>query len=191
MRQNNTHDDSINKNEYERVDTAAELRGLLRTPGEMTLKCKICEGVVEITETTDSNEDPYFELYQCTGCLSEGYIRKKGDEWEYFGCLADDDDYRRVRKTPSPVHFDSEDEDEDEESYEVEAGSDDRTWTVVPLDVEQRTAEFRVHYPDKDKTQTVEIDRYGLNHDCSGTYFEYHSTCPHVQACEKVVDEQY
>jgi len=156
----------------------------------MTLRCNFCGGPVEITEATEASEDPHFELYQCRDCLSEGYLKKTGGEVDWYGCIAKEE-LRKHSKRPSPIEFDYDDEDTEKESYDVEAGSDNRTWTVIPLEVEQRTAEFEVHYPDEDKTQDVEIDRYGLNHDCSGTYFEYHESCPHVKACKKVLDEHY
>lgn len=156
----------------------------------MTLKCNFCGTLVKITEATEPSEDPYFELYQCPDCLAEGYLKDREDNLEWYGCVAKKD-HRKHSKKPSAIEFDYNDEDTEEESYDVEAGSDDRTWTVVPLEIEQGTAEFQVHYPEKDKTQSVEIDRFGFDHDCSGTYFEYHDSCPHVKACKKILDEHY
>lgn len=67
--------------------------------------------------------------------------------------------------------------------YEVEAGHDDRVWTVVILSRAGEKEEYIVEYPDQDKSQVVTLDE---GFECSCTYGDYNSTCPHEDATEKV-----
>lgn len=64
--------------------------------------------------------------------------------------------------------------------YVVEVGS--RRWTVIP----KEDSEYIVQYPDKDKSQVVNLDE---SH-CTGTYFQYNDSCPHIEACQEVHEQR-
>lgn len=54
---------------------------------------------------------------------------------------------------------------------------DGREWTVQPISED----EFIIKYPQKDKAQIVCL---GDEPYCTGTYFKYNSSCPHIDACK-------
>lgn len=63
---------------------------------------------------------------------------------------------------------------------------DGRDWTVRPFnDVglsDGGQQKYIVEYAEKDKSQIVDLS----SHSCTGTYYKYNDTCPHIQACERV-----
>lgn len=65
---------------------------------------------------------------------------------------------------------------DDSTIYTVTAGDQDKEWTVEILE-----DEFIVHYPNKNKSQVVEL----YPHHCTGTNFQYNDKCPHVEAAMK------
>lgn len=65
------------------------------------------------------------------------------------------------------------------QKFEIEKSG--RVWTVEYVRMIADKREFIVHYPDKDKSQVVKIDKYG-DHNCTGTHFNYNESCPHVEA---------
>ncbi|RKS83492.1 hypothetical protein BDK61_2877 [Haloarcula quadrata] len=68
--------------------------------------------------------------------------------------------------------------------YQVVSGNDGRVWTVI---VEDRGNEYIVEYPDEDKSQIVR--NTGSGYECTGTYSDYHETCPHQEAVRDVVHQ--
>jgi len=62
--------------------------------------------------------------------------------------------------------------------HTVTAGKDEKEWEVEITEED----EYIVHYPEKDKSQIVTLK--GTEH-CTGTYFEYNETCPHIKAAKK------
>lgn len=63
--------------------------------------------------------------------------------------------------------------------YKVEIN--DREWIVLPKSEYQ----YIVQYPEKDRSQVVDLDE----EHCSGTYFEYNESCPHIEACQEVREQ--
>lgn len=74
------------------------------------------------------------------------------------------------------------------EQYTVDV--DGREWTVIVDSRKEDSVEFVVQYPDEDKSQIVHVGDNGSDHFCTGTYFEYNKTCPHIEACEEVYEEK-
>jgi hypothetical protein len=72
------------------------------------------------------------------------------------------------------------------EKFTIQAGSQGKDWYVIPEDREGQEKEYRVEYSDEDKYQDVTVSEDGMITVCSGTYFDHNSTCPHIEASQKV-----
>jgi hypothetical protein len=60
---------------------------------------------------------------------------------------------------------------------------DDRDWIVQMID----DAEYTVEYTDRDKqAKIVQTDNHPTSQNCTGTYYEYNDTCPHIRAVQKI-----